>query len=148
ATGDMFAEGGVRTLWSEPGEEAGRKVSTAVSAERLRYLAEPGRAEYEGGVEVRQLDRELDATRLVVELDEARRVRRMVAAGGVTIVDRKSGRKVEGETAEHDLVARTILVEGSPVVLSESDGSKLRGPRLLYDVATGSARMIGSGESQ
>lgn len=147
-SGDMLAEGEVRTRWSQPGRDGGAPTSTAVSAERLRYLAEPGRAEYEGGVEVRQLERELDSERLVVELDDDGRARRMVATGGVTIVDRESGRRVEGTTAEHDLVAETILVEGEPVVLSERDGSKLRGPRLLYDVATGSARMIGSGESR
>ena len=66
----------------------------------------------------------------------------MSAAGAVKIVDSVAGRTVTGESAEHDLAARTVLVLGAPVVLSEAGGATVRGRRLLYDLAAGSARML------
>jgi lipopolysaccharide export system protein LptA len=146
AEGTALGSGSVRTVWEEnaPADGAPRSPIT-VSAEQVSYRRqadEPGSIEYSGGVLARQESRELAAERVVVELDAEQRARRMTATGQVRLDDRSSGRSVNGSSATHDLEARTVLVEGDPVVLAEPDGTKVRGRRLLYDVAAGTARML------
>ena len=141
ATGVVVAEGGVRSVWEDRSEGA-RPVPTTVSAARLVYDRDAREVKYTGGVEVRQAERTMNCETLTVELDQQQRARRMSAAGAVKIVDSVAGRTVTGESAEHDLAARTVLVLGAPVVLSEAGGATVRGRRLLYDLAAGSARML------
>ena len=62
------------------------------------------------------------------------------------ILDRASGRTISGSRADHDLVARRILVVGEPVLLREPGGTQVRGRRLIYDLAAGTARMLSEGE--
>lgn len=143
AAGKATASGHVRTIWKEAPSAAGEApVTTTVAADRVAYDRGAGRAEYSGDVRVHQTERELACANLVVELDAGQKARRMLATGGVRIEDRTAGRRVTGESADHDVAARTILVEGSPVVLSEARGTTVRGHRVLYDLATGSARVV------
>jgi len=141
---ETVASGGVRTLWKQVGTGSAAPIQTAISADRVIYRTEAGEVEYTGSVVVRQLERELAAESLLVELDEARHARRMEASGGVRLLERETGRSAEGTSAVQDLVNDTILILGDPVSLRQADGSTLRGPRLLYDVASGRAEMVGS----
>lgn len=139
--GVAVAEGHVRSLWEDRSAAAG-PVTTTVSSSKLVYRRDERRVEYEGDVLVRQEQREMSCAKLVVELDDQQRARRMTASGAVRILDQTAGRTVTGEQAVHDLAARSVLVEGSPVVLAENGGATVRGRRLLYDLAAGTARVL------
>jgi lipopolysaccharide transport protein LptA len=140
--GTATATGHVRTVWKQAAAQGGDPIETNVSADRLDYDRSAGHASYSGSVRARQGPREMSSAKLEVELDGDRKVRRMIASGGVEIDDRQAGRKVNGTSADHDLEARTILIEGSPVVLTESDGTTVRGQHVLYDLAAGTARVL------
>ena len=140
--------GSVRTVWEETpsGGEPARPPIT-ISAARVAYRRDPGEIVYSGNVSARQEDRELSSDTVTVELDERQRARRMTATGQVRLQDRKQGRTVTGSSAVHDLEARTILVEGDPVLLAEREGTKVRGRRLLYELEAGTARMLAENEA-
>lgn len=145
--GSAQARGGVRTVWREAATaELPEPPSTTVSAAQLAYRRQPGELLYEGEVMARQGERELAAARVRVELDEAGQARHLEATGDVRILDRASGRTISGSRADHDLVARRILVVGEPVLLREPGGTQVRGRRLIYDLAAGTARMLSEGE--
>lgn len=145
-SGTVAATGGVRTVWRPASADGERSAPMTIAAERVDYDREGGEIVYAGTVTARQLDRELSAERVTIELDADQRARRMVAAGAVRIVDRAQGRTVQGAEAVHDLAAETILVTGEPVVLAEREGTSVRGRRLLYDLVAGTARMLAEGE--
>lgn len=144
--GTVAATGGVRTVWSPAAKGGEASSPMTIAADRLDYDRGRGEIVYAGTVTARQLERELSADRVRVELDTDQRARRMVATGAVRIVDRAQGRTVEGAEAIHDLAAETILVTGEPVVLAEREGTSVRGRRLLYDLSAGTARMLAEGE--
>jgi lipopolysaccharide transport protein LptA len=145
-SGTVAATGGVRTVWRPGTDDAETSSPMTIAAERVDYDRGRGEIVYAGGVTARQLERELAAERVRVELDSEQRARRMVASGAVRIVDRAQGRTVQGVEAVHDLTEETILVTGNPVVLAEREGTSVRGRRLLYDLAAGTARMLAEGE--
>jgi lipopolysaccharide transport protein LptA len=140
--GVATASGHVRTEWKQAPEGGGEATTTSVAADRLVYDRGAGRAEYTGGVRARQQKRDMSCDTLVVELDSRQRARRLHATGNVLIEDREAGRKVTGTSADHDVEARTILIEGEPVVLSEEGGTTVRGRHVLYDLAAGTARVL------
>lgn len=144
--GTVAATGGVRTVWRAVSDTGERSDPMTIAAERLDYDRAAGTVVYSGAVTARQLERELVAERVTIELDPEQRARRMVATGGVRIVDRSQGRTVVGTEAVHDLAAETILVTGEPVTLAEREGTSVRGRRLLYDLTAGTARMLAEGE--
>jgi lipopolysaccharide transport protein LptA len=143
----LSASGSVRTVTRQAGG-GGPEATTTISADGLTYDRAAARIEYTGSVRVRQEGREMTSEHLVIDLDDQQRATRMTATGSVRIEDRAAGRTVTGQSAVHDLEARTILVEGDPVVLTEKAGGTVRGHRLLYDLAAGSARVLPDPEAK
>ncbi len=50
----------------------------------------------------------------------------------------RRGRRASSTTSRR----RTALFEGAPVVLEDRQGTRIQGRKLLYDLASGSARML------
>lgn len=138
------ATGQVRTQWTDrtPAGDGAAPQVTVITAERLDYLRGEGRAHYEGGVRVRQAQREISGDAMDVEFDEDGQARRMHVTGAVAIEDRETGRQVSGKDADYDLASGEVVVVGEPVVIRERSGTTLRGRRALFDQRTGSARML------
>lgn len=143
ASGKSRASGRVKTIWKSapvPGKED--PGATTTTAETLDFDRVRGEIHYAGAVKVRQPPRELSADDVVVTLDAKQQAQRLRATGAVKIQDRSNGRTVEGADADYDLQARTAVVTGQPAIVRDSAGSVLRGRRALYDLATGSARLL------
>lgn len=138
------ATGHVRTQWTDraPAADGAAPLVSVITAARLDYLRDEGRAHYEGGVRVRQERREIAGEAMDVEFDDDGQARRMHVTGGVTIDDRETGRQVTGDDADYDLASGQVVVLGEPVVIREQSGTTLRGRRALFDQRTGSARML------
>jgi len=134
------AEGPVRTVWSDAADPAGE--TTTVQSDRLEYDRDAASVEYLGSVVVRQGAREIASNECRADLDDKGAVRAMRASGAVKIVDRATKRTVEGDVADYDLAADQILVTGERVILREADGGVLRGRRALFELATGTARIL------
>jgi LPS export ABC transporter protein LptC len=139
----LSAAGGVKTLWRrEAAGAAAGAPTTEVRSDTLAYRRTERSLTYAGAVRLLEEGRTLRADELAAELGEEDRIRRMVATGSVRLEDPADGRTVEGDRADYDAEARTATVEGDPVVLRDRQGTTIRGPRLLYDFAAGSARML------
>ncbi|HZI64269.1 MAG TPA: LptA/OstA family protein, partial [Thermoanaerobaculia bacterium] len=144
-SGELSASGGVRTLWVL-GEAEGAAAADAdppieVIAATLLYRREQRELLYGGGVRVTQEKRVLTCRDARVELDQDQRARRMTCAGQARLDDPAAGRRVTGESADYDLVAKTITVSGDPVTLNDDERGVARGRQLVYDVASGTVRL-------
>ncbi len=138
----LSAAGGVKTIFREPAGPDGAVRQTEITAETLAYRRVERTIVYQGSVRMQQDGRTLVADELVNHLGEGDRVERVVATGALRLEDGASGRVVEAGRADYDLAARTALFEGQPVVLKDRQGTTIQGRRLLYDLSTGSARML------
>lgn len=132
----------MKTVWLEPASRgAPAPPPTEISAETLAY----GRLErslvYTGSVRMKQAERVLTAQELTAELSELDQVRKLTAHREVRLEDTATGKTVEATTAIYDLEARSALFTGEPVKLRDPQGT-IQGRRLLYDLDTGSARML------
>ena len=126
-----------------------------IAADMLEVDQAGGAAEFSGNVQVVQGDLRLAAARVRVEYttpteaaeaegDEApapqrRRIARVVAEGGVTLVTATEA--AEAAEAVYDLEAGTIRMQGD-VVLAQG-GSALAGDRLVIDLETRAGRIEG-----
>lgn len=138
----LSAAGGVKTIFREPAAAGGAVRQTEITAETLAYRRAESTIVYQGSVRMVQEGRTLIADELVNHLGADDRVQRVVATGALRLEDSASGRVVEAARADYDLAARTALFEGQPVVLKDREGTTIQGSRLLYDLSTGSARML------
>lgn len=139
----LSAAGGVKTIWRDV-EAAGAAapIQTEITSETLAYRRAERTVTYAGSVRMSQGERTLAADELVASLGEDERVRAMVATGAVRLEEKGSGRTVTGTRVEYDLARRSALFEGTPVTLEDRQGTRIQGRRLLYDLASGSARMV------
>lgn len=143
----LVASGAVRTTWHrEPQGSAAEAETTEpleVAADEMEYRSAEGLLAYRGRPQMHQSGRLVTCDTLDLELDDQDEVHTGTCNGRTRIRDPIGKRVVEGETARYDVAAREIRIVGDPVSLKERDGAEIRGPELLYDLATGIAQMIG-----
>jgi len=139
----LEAEGGVRTVWvPEPERPAsGPPTPVEVTSRTLVYDKAAGELVYEGDVHAEQQERSLACPRLVVELTAGGEAEEMTCTGSFELVDAAAENAARGTTAVYDLAARKVTMRGDPVIFTKSDGTQIRGAFVVYDVATGAARV-------
>jgi lipopolysaccharide export system protein LptA len=135
--------------------------SVQIKSDRLEGLKDQGRYIYTGNVEVVDGKSRLLADKLTVICDQpatpapksrasgdnaeaACTIKQIVAESNVYYF--LDDDKVHGDRAEYDYANRIITVTGAPqqpVVLSRADKGVISGPKLVYDVNKGVARMSG-----
>ena len=152
-SGTTTASGNVRTIWrdapagdAKPAKGAPKPPETIATSESLTYRRDEGFLRYAGDVDVRQAPREIKASEVVVHLSEDRRAERLHAKGAVVLRDGSTGQTVKGDEAEYDLSAKSAVVTGELVAIQDREGNVLKGKRALFDLVTGSAKLV-SGES-
>ena len=121
--------------------EAGAPVE--VTSDTLSIDRATGLAVFEGGVVVGQGALRLSAERVEVEYGEGRRVARLTATGGVTLVSGPDA--AEAERATYDVEAGEIALTGE-VLLTQGEaqgGVALSADELRVDLASGQARLDG-----
>jgi lipopolysaccharide transport protein LptA len=138
--------------------------SVQIKSDKLEGLKDQGRYIYTGSVEVVDGKSRLIADKLTVICDQpatpAPKAPKAKGEGGgpeasctiKTLVAETNvyyfldDDKVHGDRAEYDYANRVITVTGTPqqqVVLSRADKGVISGPKLVYDVNKGVARMSG-----
>ncbi|MGE0639127.1 MAG: LPS export ABC transporter periplasmic protein LptC [Thermoanaerobaculia bacterium] len=153
ATGQLAAANAVRTVWyptRDPakGESAAVPPSedpVEVTAKTMTYRREEGRLVYEGDVRVKRGSRSFRCDRLTSDLDRENQLEKMIGEGAVRLDDPDGGRVIEGQKAEYSVASGELLVSGSPVRMKDAQGAELKGRRLLYNMESGAARLLGAG---
>lgn len=131
AQGADVAFGGMRQDTSQPVE---------VTADSLSVNQSDGTALYSGNVIIGQGEMRLSAPRvLVVYNQDAGRIDRLEATGGVTLVN--GDEAAEAQRADYNIDAGTIVMSGS--VLLTQGGNALTSERMEVDLENGTARMSG-----
>jgi lipopolysaccharide transport protein LptA len=151
--GPLTASGNVKTLWQPAnGTTAGAAGAVGggkpieITASTLVYDAAQGVATYSEHVEARQAEQTLTCDEAKVRLDADKRAREVECAGAVRLSDGAANRRVEGQLATYDLVARSIVVRGQPVVLTDPVRGKAEGRRVIYELQSGKMRLLATDE--
>ncbi|MBV2359619.1 lipopolysaccharide transport periplasmic protein LptA [Thalassococcus sp. CAU 1522] len=111
-----------------------------VVADSLSVNQKDGTALYSGNVVIAQGDMRLAAPRvLIVYAEEAGRIERMEATGGVTLVSGEEA--AEAERADYDIDDGIVVMSGN--VLLTQGGNALTAERMNVDLENGTAQMSG-----
>lgn len=141
----LVAEGRVKSRWApEPAEREGKaepRPPIEVAGTRLEVDRPAGTLAYAGPATVRQAERRMECERIEGTLTEEGDIETLDCLGSVRITDAATGRRTTGDKAHYEAGSGLVRVTGAPVVLVSGDGSRVEGPRLLYDLATGRAEM-------
>jgi lipopolysaccharide transport protein LptA len=149
----LSAAGNVRTMIDlesrkpESGSAApgtGSGMMTEVIADLLTYRRREASVTYTGGVRLSQGTRTLTCDELVAGLDEAQQMRTMTGTGKVLLGDSAEGRTIQADRADYDVAAKKIELNGNPVTIKDDSGASLAGKRAIYDLESGSARLVGT----
>ena len=143
-TSRVIANGRVKTVWRhEPGEVSeGQDLPPEpleVTADAMTFDRTAGTLTYSGNVRAIQLQRTLRCQEIVLFLGEDEGFEQMICEGQTHLLDGESGNSVVGERAIYQPGGRTVRVEGSPVVLRDSQGAEIQGKVLIYDFETATA---------
>jgi lipopolysaccharide export system protein LptA len=135
AQGTQVAFGGLKQDSSLPVE---------VSADKLDVSQSDGTAEFSGNVVVGQGEMRLAAAKVLVEYgteqgESTGKVSRMVATGGVTLVN--GAEAAESREAVYDVDAGTIVMTGD-VILTQG-ANALSSDKMVVHLETGTATMDG-----
>lgn len=120
------------------------------AADRIEVQDRADRVVVSGNVQVTQADMKLTASRMTVAYRRAGgvEINRMDAMGGVVVT--RAGETARGDTAIYDLDRRLITMVGNVELVQ--GGNRLRGGRLLIDLANGRStvdgRAAGPGETR
>jgi lipopolysaccharide export system protein LptA len=148
--GPLTASGNVKTLWQPAADAAASPTGPAkpieITAATLIYDAAQGVATYSEKVEARQAEQTLTCGEAKVRLDAEKRAREVECVGAVRLSDGAADRRVEGQIATYDLVARSIVVRGQPVVLTDPVRGKAEGRRVIYELQSGRMRLLATDE--
>jgi lipopolysaccharide transport protein LptA len=151
----LSAAGNVRTLVDlqkrAPGATAGTTAGeaaamTEVLADLLTYRKSEATVSYSGGVRMSQGTRTLTCDELVATLDEGQQVKSMVGTGKVALRDSATSRSIQAATAAYDVRSESIELRGEPVTIKDDSGASLTGKRAIYDLKSGSARLVGAAQ--
>jgi lipopolysaccharide export system protein LptA len=112
-----------------------------ISAEQLVYDRRRSLLTYDGGVSARQAARSLRCITMDVELGPDGKAERLTCRAEVQVQDSSTGRTVEGDVAVWEPAAETVRVSGERVRMRDRDGALIEGPILIYDFASGQARI-------
>ncbi|SDY67848.1 lipopolysaccharide transport periplasmic protein LptA [Citreimonas salinaria] len=111
-----------------------------VTADQLSVSQSDGTATYSGDVVIVQGDMRLAAPQvLVVYSEQAGRIDRLEATGGVTLVSGEEA--AEAERADYDIEGGTVTLSGD-VLLTQGDNA-LTAQTMVVDLDTGTAQLSG-----
>lgn len=130
-TGEISATGAARAVFFQRPQGKDREERVAVTGDRLVREPKTGRVIYTGACSMSVAEIVQKAGRLILEpAEEAGKFRRIFAdRGRVTITQRL--RVAEGDRAEYDLAADTIVLTGRPVLRDKEKGT-IQGEKLTF----------------
>jgi hypothetical protein len=76
-----------------------------------------------------------------LSIDDDGKVEEIRCTGTTKMDDRPSGKKVEGEEAIYILGEETARIAGEPAIMTDLEGTQIRGRVMVYDFETATARI-------
>jgi lipopolysaccharide transport protein LptA len=145
-TSRVSASGRVKTVWRpapEDGAESGAlpQVPLEVTADEMLFDRPENLLLYTGNARAVQLQKSLRCQEIQLYLGEEGGFDKMICEGSVYMQDGESGNSVSGERATYRPGEETVEVDGSPVVLRDSEGMRIEGKTLIYDFETATAQI-------
>lgn len=118
-----------------------------ITSQRLDVQQAKGTATFSGNVVVTQGGFKLEAPKVTAETDSAKGgdIKSIVASGGVTITRPGQGgitEKATGTTASYTPGTQQLVLAGAVTLIRGP--SQLSGDKLVYDIASGNARVTNS----
>jgi lipopolysaccharide export system protein LptA len=145
----LEASGHVRTTIPavELDLEAQAGDDVVVEARSLDFDRGQQQASYIGNVSYNDPNHTLSANELIIFFDEENTIIAVEAVGAVELVDLAGGRRMTGSKARREVMSQTVHVTGSPVQLSDEDGTVISSSSLTWDQASGSVTLAGGTET-
>jgi lipopolysaccharide transport protein LptA len=140
------ATGSVKTVWRPEAEsdaeaQALPAAPLEVTANEMLFDRQQNLIVYSGAARAVQLQKSLRCNEIRLFLAEEGGFEKMICEGSVQMQDAESGNSVIGERATYRPGEEKVEVDGSPVVLRDSDGTQIQGKTLIYDFATATAQV-------
>jgi lipopolysaccharide transport protein LptA len=88
-----------------------------------------------------QAGRRMSCDRAEALIEEEGGMQSLFCEGSVEVDDTIAGRNVTGDDARYDVSDGEITFHGTPVVMIGEKGEQIEGASLVYDLATGAARI-------
>jgi lipopolysaccharide export system protein LptA len=126
--------------------EAGREAPRdpiEVTSQWMEYHTDTRNIVYHDEVLITQTGRRMVCDEAEAQLREAGGVEWLDCRGNARVDDNVAGRSVRGDTALYETARGEITFRGRPVILTGEKGERIEGRTLVYDVATGGARIRG-----
>jgi len=137
-TGEITAEGKVRTVFSRPAEgetETQGEEKVEIGGEKLAFHPAENRLNFEQNGWLKSRELALNSDRLTVSLKEKTSVIQQIeATGKVNIVEKL--REGKGERAVYDLDEKTVVLTGNPTVIDKEKGV-VKGEKLTFRLGEG-----------
>jgi lipopolysaccharide transport protein LptA len=149
ASSRLTASGRVKTVW-RPQREAAEAESGAVrlqgeplevTADELVYDRQARLLTYAGAVRAVQAKKTMTCVEIQLRLAEDQGFEEMSCQGSARLEDAETGNTVSGEHIVYYPETSLATVTGSPVVMRDGKGGEIQGKELIYDFATGTARV-------
>jgi len=145
----LEAFGDVRTTVpaSQVDPEADPSREILIVARTLKYDRLGRFAQYSGNVRFSDVDHTVSAAELTLAFDAEDQIENVEATGSVDIVDRTTGRRIQGQNARYETASQLIHVTGSPVQFTDEKGNVVSSSSLTLDRASGRVAVAGGTES-
>ncbi len=143
--GELSAAGSVRTVWSGPRRDDREDQGPVdVTADRLSYRRDEDLLVYTGNVVAVQEERRLscDESKLRLRSEESgSSVEWMECIGDTKFSDPATGREASADRVLYRPSDKIVELFGTPAKWSDSQGRKMEGQRMIYDMVTGAVRV-------
>jgi len=134
-TTEVFARGGVRSLFSRRPKDSAPEERIAVGAETMNYFPGDRRVVYEGKGTMSVNTLSLEAGTVTVflkrdggDIESVQATRRVVI--------RRDNREARGEEARYVLAEETVVLTGQPVLIDQERGT-VEGDKLIFHLSDG-----------
>jgi lipopolysaccharide transport protein LptA len=135
-TGEITAEGKVRTVFSRPPkDEKGAEEKIEIGGEKMSFSPSENRLTFEQACWFKSKDVKLESERIAVQLAEkTSAVQQITADGNVAITEEI--REGKGGKAVYDLDQETVVLTGKPKVIDKQRGV-IEGDKLTFRLGEG-----------
>lgn len=136
ATGEgetLQAKGGVRATLTDRRAEKSSPTPVQIRADMLFGRKSARKVDLTGNVKIEDELRRVESEAATIFLGPNQKIERIEALRKLTVTEMATGRKGTGDKALYNLAERTILVDGTPAILTEPRGS-LRGNQIVFDL--------------
>jgi lipopolysaccharide transport protein LptA len=132
--GDLIqAKSGVKAvLYNARPEETTTPV--IASMDLLTAKKQERNAELTGQVRIEEATRTLLSDRALLFFTPDREIERVEAYDNVSVEEKATGRKGQGEKATYQMASRMLLLDGTPAELTDPRGT-IKGEQIVFDIA-------------